>query len=148
MKERPLNAYAKKTGKYAIIGTLASESQRRMESWLRRGCNAFYKKNPSSQPLSIFTEQDILQYLLRYKLPYASVYGDIITDKKGRLRMSGEQRTGCIFCPVSCHRDKINRFQRLAVTHPKLHDYVINTLGLKELLDFIGVPYGAMEGGA
>jgi len=112
-----------------------------MESWLRRGCNAFDKKYPSSQPISIFTEQDILQYLRSYKIPYASVYGNIVENKKGRLRMSGEQRTGCIFCPVGCHLDKENRFQRLSVTHPRQYDYVINKLGLGGLLDYVGVTY-------
>lgn len=141
IKEKPLNNYAKQTGKYPIIGTMAAESRRRMESWLQRGCNAFDKKLPSSQPISIFTEQDVLEYLRRYKIPYASVYGDILEDKKGKLRMSGERRTGCIFCPVSCHLDKVNRFQRLASTHPKQYDYVINKLGLGELLDYVGVAY-------
>jgi len=84
-KEKPLNDYAKQSGKYPIIGTMAAESRRRMESWLRRGCNAFDKKYPSSQPISIFTEQDVLMYLRRYNIPYASVYGNIVADKKGRL---------------------------------------------------------------
>ena len=141
IKERPLNRYTKQTGKFPIIGTMAAESRRRMESWLRRGCNAYDKRFPSSQPISIFTEQDVLEYLRRYNIPYASVYGDIVEDKNGKLKMSLEQRTGCIFCPVGCHLDKNNRFQRLARTHPKLHDYVINTLGLGGLLDYVGVAY-------
>jgi 3'-phosphoadenosine 5'-phosphosulfate sulfotransferase (PAPS reductase)/FAD synthetase len=142
MKENPLNEYSKRTGKYPFIGTLAVESRRRKESWLRRGCNAYGKKHPSSQPLSFWTEEDILRCTLEYNIPYASVYGEIVEDKKGRLYTTGERRTGCCFCPVSCHRDKVNRFQRLAVTHPKLHEYVIYTLGLHELLDYIGVDYG------
>jgi len=140
-KEKPLRDYAKQSGKYPIIGTMAAESRRRMESWLRRGCNAFDKRYPSSQPISIFTEQDVLMYLRRYNLPYASVYGDIVADKKGRLSTTLEKRTGCIFCPVSCHLDKQNRFERLKTTHPKHYDYVINTLGLGGLLDYAGVPY-------
>jgi len=140
-KEKPLNEYAKQSGKYPIIGTMAAESRRRMESWLRRGCNAFDKKYPSSQPISIFTEQDVLEYLRRYNIPYASVYGDIVADKKGRLSTTGEKRTGCIFCPVGCHLDKHNRFERLKTTHPKQYDYVINTLGLGGLLDYAGVSY-------
>jgi 3'-phosphoadenosine 5'-phosphosulfate sulfotransferase (PAPS reductase)/FAD synthetase len=92
--------------------------------------------------MSFWTEQDVLRYLRHFGLPYASVYGEIAEDKNGKLYTTGEQRTGCIFCPVGCHLDKVNRFQRLAVTHPKLHDYVINQLGLRELLDFVGVDYG------
>ncbi|MCL2194366.1 MAG: phosphoadenosine phosphosulfate reductase family protein, partial [Oscillospiraceae bacterium] len=128
MKERPLNAYVKASGKHPIIGTMATESRRRKESWLRVGCNAFDTKRPSSKPLSFWTEQDILRYLREFGVPYASVYGDIVEDEKGKLCTTGEQRTGCVFCPVGCHLDKINRFERLAKTHPKLHDYVINQL--------------------
>jgi len=141
MKERPLARYQKQTGKAAIIGTMAAESQRRKHAWLQTGCNAFDAKRPLSKPLSFFTEQDILRYLKEFHIPYASVYGDIVADKKGRLHTTGETRTGCIFCPIGCHRDKVNRFQRLATTHPKLYDYCINTLGLGELLDYVGVEY-------
>jgi 3'-phosphoadenosine 5'-phosphosulfate sulfotransferase (PAPS reductase)/FAD synthetase len=140
MKEQPLDAHAKLTGKFPIIGTMASESRRRTESWLKHGCNAYSKKLPSCQPLSFWTDNDILHYIKRFNIPYASVYGDIVEDKKGNLTTTLEKRTGCIFCPVSCHLDKVNRFQRLAKSHPKLHYYVINTLGLGELLDYIGVP--------
>ena len=34
-----------------------------------------------------------------------------------------------------------NRFQRLKVTHPKLHNYCINKLGMGEVLDYINVKY-------
>jgi len=142
MKETPFREYTKKTGKQPIIGTMASESRRRKESWLRRGCNAFDKKWPSSQPISFWTEQDVLRALRDFDIPYASVYGDIIQNKKGILSTTGEKRTGCCFCPVSCHLDKVNRFKRMKTTHPKLYDYVIYTLELYKLLDFVGVDYG------
>jgi len=143
MKENPLIRYAKQSGKAEIIGTLAAESHRREQAWLQTGCNAFDSKRPVSKPISFWTEQDILRYLRDFHIPYASVYGDIAEDKKGRLHTTGETRTGCIFCPIGCHRDKVNRFQRLAVTHPKLYEYCIHTLGLAELLDYIGVDYGS-----
>lgn len=34
-----------------------------------------------------------------------------------------------------------NRIQRLAVTHPKLWEYCVYKLGLKEVMEFIGKPY-------
>lgn len=141
MKERPLDRYQKQSGKAPIIGTLADESQRRKQAWLQTGCNAFDAKKPLSKPLSFWTEQDILRYLRDFNIPYASVYGDIVEDEKGKLATTGETRTGCVFCPIGCHRDKVSRFQRLAITHPKLYDYCINTLGLGELLDYVGVGY-------
>ena len=33
-----------------------------------------------------------------------------------------------------------NRFQRLAVTHPQLHAYCMENLGMKRVLEHIGVP--------
>ena len=33
----------------------------------------------------------------------------------------------------------INRFQKLAITHPKLHSYAINDLGYREKLAYIGI---------
>lgn len=48
--------------------------------------------------------------------------------------------TGCIFCPIGCHLD--NRFQQLHKTHPKLWEYVMNQLHLKEFLDYVGEQRG------
>jgi len=54
----------------------------------------------------------------------------------------GEKRTGCIFCMFGVHLEKEpNRFQRMAKTHPKLYNYCMNKLGLKEVLKYIGVEY-------
>ena len=140
IKEKPLLQYHRRTGNFPIVGTLADESRRRTEAWLRTGCNAFDAKHPVSKPLSFWRESEILFCLKEFNIPYASVYGDIVTDKK-RIYTTGETRTGCIFCPVGCHLDKVNRFERMARTHPKLHDYCINRLGLGKLLDFAGVRY-------
>ena len=142
MKKKPANEYGKKTGKKAIIGTRADESQQRVATWLKQGCNAFDNKNPISQPLSFWTEQDILQYLKQFNIPYASIYGDIVENEHGKLMTTGVSRTGCMFCMFGVHLEKEpNRFQRMAVTHPKQYDYCINKLGIGKVLDYIGVPY-------
>lgn len=47
-----------------------------------------------------------------------------------------------MFCGFGVHLEKgENRFQRMALTHPKQYDYCINRLGLGEVLDYIGVDY-------
>ena len=149
MKKKPSKQYAKKTGRKPIVGTMASESRLRYTSWLQHGCNAFDKGNPSSQPLSFWTEQDILHYIKKYNVPYCSVYGDIVFDEKvdgenvldgqinmidylgsyeegDRLTTTGCDRTGCIFCMFGCHLEKEpNRFQRLKETHPRQYEYCI-----------------------
>lgn len=145
MKERPAKRFAKKTGRVPVIGTMACESQARRLEWLRNGCNAFESKEPISKPLSFWTEQDILEMLVRYKIPYASVYGEILQDENGKWHTTGCQRTGCMFCGFGCHLEKEpNRFQKLKQTHPKVWDYCMRPvekggLGMREVLEYIGV---------
>lgn len=145
MKKKPVQMYNKDTGRKPMIALLACESLKRRNDWLKTGCNAFDKKNPQSQPMAFWTEQDVLQYLKEYNVPYASVYGDIIEDENGRLKTAGCHRTGCIFCGFGCHLEKEpNRFQMLKITHPNLWEYCMKPwdeggLGMKEPLEFIGV---------
>ena len=145
MKKKPLKKYAKISNKYAYVGTMACESAIRKQNWLRTGCNAFNNKEPISQPLSFWTEQDILQYLKQFNIPYASIYGDIVENEHGKLMTTGISRTGCMFCMFGVHLEKSpNRFQRMAVTHPQLYDYCINELGCGKVLDYIGVDYSPL----
>lgn len=150
MKKRPIHKYEKETKRKPIIATMASESINRKTAWMKNGCNAFEAKKPKSQPLSFWTEQDILLYLKIHNVPYCSVYGDIVIDEKvdgenvlegqinlidyldcheetDKLKTTGCSRTGCIFCMFGCHLEKEpNRFQRLKETHPKQYKYCIS----------------------
>lgn len=142
MKKSPMKQYQHKYKLYPVLGTLAEESRVRKQAWLRHGCNAFDSKNPSSQPLSFWTEQDVLAYIVKYNLPIASVYGDVVNvDSDGNecspiditgqigchLKCTGCERTGCIFCGFGFHLERDEtRFQRLAKTHPRQYDYSIN----------------------
>ena len=147
MKKRPALKYAKQTGRKQIVGTLACESRLRQQVWMKNGCNAFEAKKPSSQPMSFWTEQDVLHYIKKFNVPYCSVYGDIqVKQPEGTeegqmnvidflgcyeqddvLETTGCTRTGCIFCMFGCHLEKEpNRFQRLKETHPRQYDYCIN----------------------
>ena len=140
MKKKPAHDYHKKTGKVPFIATMAEESRLREQHYLQSGCNGFKNKIPTSTPIAFLTEQDILEYIDTYKIPIASVYGDVI--KTDKYHTTGCQRTGCMFCGFGCHLEKYpNRFQRLAETHPKQYDYIINTLGMGKVLDFINVEY-------
>lgn len=157
MKKAPAKKYAKTTGRKPILGTMASESSLRYSKWLQNGCNAFNGKNPSSQPMSFWTEQDVFQYIKKYDVPYCSVYGEIVPVDEGTLlKTTGCDRTGCIFCMFGCHLEKEpNRFQRLKETHPRQYEYCIGGgeyvdgkwqpskegLGLGKVLDYINVKY-------
>ena len=139
MKERPIRKYARAGGLHMILGTMASESMRR--AYLKTGCNAYGKRDPTSQPMSFWTEQDVLTYLKMTGISYASVYGEIV-EQNGKLTTTGAKRTGCMFCMFGVHLEKQpNRFQRMALTHPKQYEFCIHKLGCGAVLDFLGVPY-------
>ena len=126
MKKSPAKNFEKETNKKPITAIMTEESKLRTTKWLQKGCNAFDGKRPISNPMSFWTEQDILQYIKRYNLPIATVYGDVVyeTDK---LTTTGCKRTGCIFCAFGCHLEKNpNRFQMLKETHPRQYEYCIN----------------------
>lgn len=141
MKKTPAKDFEKHTGKKPIIATMAEESGLREQKWLQNGCNAFDTKRQTSQPMSFWTEQDILQYIKEYNIPICSVYGDIVYAEDPeqmriedfgvncgmeKLATTGCDRTGCIFCGFGCHLEKEpSRFQRLKETHPRQYQYCI-----------------------
>ena len=136
MKKTPSHDYAKRTGKVVITGQTADESALRTQQWLRNGCNGFNLENPVSNPMSFWTEQDVLQYIKQNNLPIASVYGEVVyAENEGQERMfdvgeklktTGCDRTGCVFCGFGCHLEKEpTRFQRLKETHPRQYEYCI-----------------------
>lgn len=165
IKKHPCRQYERETGQKPIIATMTCESQQREMGWLKTGCNSF--ESGRSQPMSFWTEQDVLQYLKLTGLPYASVYGDITerdiqlelfdTGKPKELITTGCRRTGCMFCMFGIMSDATpNRFQRMKQTHPKLYEYCIgggyynengilkpdkHGLGIGKVLDYINIPY-------
>lgn len=162
MKKNPVKKYGKETGRKAYVATMATESRQRESQWIKFGCNAYEAKNATSKPLSFWTEQDVLHYIKRFNVPYCPVYGDIRVkhdpeavenqinlidylecyEPEDTLETTGCTRTGCMFCMFGCHLEKEpNRFQRMKNTHPKQYEYCMDKLGLKEVLDYIGVPY-------
>jgi hypothetical protein len=47
-----------------------------------------------------------------------------------------------MFCAYGITQDGTpNRFQRMKKTHPKQYAYCMEQLGMKEVLEYIGVPY-------
>lgn len=141
MKKKPMYAYEKKTGKVPILGQLADESLKRETAWLKTGCNAFDAKRPQSNPMAFWTEQDVLEYIKRYNIPIAAVYGEVVYQAEPEqmrledygvkncgtepLCTTGLDRTGCIFCAFGAHLDKESRFERLKQTHPRQYEYCI-----------------------
>lgn len=160
MKKRPFAVFEKKSGKKALNGMMAEEGRRRQTSYVLYGCNAFDLKHPASRPLMTWTEQDVLRYIKREALEIPSVYGEIVPVPMngdtagqcemfgdGRLMTTGCERTGCMFCMFGVHLEKEpNRFQRMKITHPAIYRYCLKPwneggLGMKPVLDFLGVKY-------
>ena len=153
MKKKPAHDYEKETGRKPIIATMASESVMRTQKWLQDGCNAFNVTRPHSNPMSFWTEQDVLLYIKENNLPICSVYGEVVTDyeamgqcenqmsfadfgifdnERPLLKTTGCQRTGCVLCGFGCHLEKESRFLRLKETHPKFHNllYILKNNGV------------------
>lgn len=169
MKKKPMNNYVKAERRVPITAVMCEESNARTRAWFQSGCNAFTAKKPASQPMAFWTENDVLMYLFLYRVPYASVYGEIRctyngkdcppraarrclttypeSEKKFRFYTTGEHRTGCMFCAFGAHLEKSpNRFERMKITHPKQYDYCMRPteqhgLGMAAVLDYIGVKH-------
>lgn len=92
MKKNPAHSYHKKTGRNPIIATMASESRLRTQKWIENGCNGFDLKIPTSNPMSFWTEQDVLLYIKLYGKDMVKrkinnhddvmFYGNRIVDRK------------------------------------------------------------------
>lgn len=158
MKKDPAKLFEKQSGKKPMVATMACESALRKTQWMKAGCNSFDSRRPISKPLSFWTDNDILTYIKENGLEICSVYGEIVETGKmipnilndspiPKLTTTKAERTGCMFCMFGCHLDKEpNRFQRMKITHPKQHEFCMKPideggLGLKEVLDYIGVKY-------
>lgn len=130
LKKRPAKKYEKTSGNFSFIGLMAEESNLRNQSYQKYGCNAFDMIRPQSRPMMTWKESDVWEYIKRFNIPYSSIYD------------MGYKRTGCVFCLFGVHMEKEpNRFQRMKKTHPNQWNYCIHNLGLKEILEYINVPY-------
>ncbi len=142
MKKGPAHKFNKESGLKPITGQMACESKLRTQQWLNNGCNGFDMKEPVSNPIAFWTEQDVLRYIRENDVQIPSVYGNIINDDDledgfeqlcldgipaPRLKTTGCFRTGCVYCGFGCHLEKEKtRFQRLKETHPQLYNYCMN----------------------
>ena len=146
MKKAPMHNYAKKTGKMPMTAQMASESRLRAMNWMKNGCNGFHMKNPISNPMSFWVEQDVLEYIHHYQIPIASVYGEVQAEYQGNkktqknsldagifdegkpiYKTTGCSRTGCVYCGFGCHREKSPNRWELAelLSNPAIVDYMM-----------------------
>ena len=94
--------------------------------------------------MAFWTENDVLEYIFKYKIDYAECYGDIVpqvdeSQIEGQMNLydithnyegcrfctTGCKRTGCIFCLFGI-RQTPNKILQLEKQDKKLADYVLN----------------------
>ena len=109
LKKKPMNKVMGSDG--VFIGTMASDSELRQISYLRTGC--INTTSNQCNPLSIWTKEDVWEFVRRYNIPYCDVY-----DK-------GEKQTGCAYCGFGCHLESGSRFDRLRIREPKRYDQMM-----------------------
>ncbi len=138
MKKEPIHRFERQTGRTQFVGTMASDSKTREKTYLRHGCNAFDTSYPRSTPIGFWTDQDVLACIVENNLRISPVYGEIIRNHSGKLHTTGSRNTGCAFCSFGLHLDDApTRFQRMHDTHPRLWDYCMNRLGMKDVFRYI-----------
>lgn len=147
MKKKPFKQYVKDTGRYPYIGVTQDEGFKRAHQYAHTGCNIYDGTTIKSQPIGFWTKQDVLRYVVKNDIEICSVYGDIRKTPCEEYYLTGEQRTGCMFCAFGAHLEpEPNRFQRMSVTHPRHYALCMRPLeqgglGMAVPLDYIGVPY-------
>jgi 3'-phosphoadenosine 5'-phosphosulfate sulfotransferase (PAPS reductase)/FAD synthetase len=144
LKKQPLKAFQKTHKLFPFIGTLSDDSQLREITYLRTGCNSFNTATPNSTPLSIWTRQDILQYVSAKSLSYPTCYGHIETQAD-KLILTGEQHTGCEGCLFGIRKDP-QRIERIKQTSPARYRYYMDKLDYKNLIPLLLSPPSSQLG--
>lgn len=136
LKKRPFLIYEREHKVSPILGIMASESSMRKTLYVKAGgCNILSGKRPVSNPLSIWNEQDVWNYIKDRKLPIADIY------------YKGAQRTGCMFCGYGCQFKNDNRLKLIYELYPKMYHRFMNytnngtpyRVGLREVLSINGL---------
>lgn len=116
LKKKPFHKYGRDNKVYPILGVMADESMMRQTMYIKQGqCNVFGgQRKTKSMPLSIWTEQDIWDYIKERNLPISDIYN------------KGAKRTGCMFCGYGCQFKNDNRLQLVYDMYPKFYKMFMN----------------------
>ena len=151
MKEGPLHEHQKKHNIWPFLGMMQIEGGQRRYSLRKYGCNYVGKNTARSCPLNHFSRQDLLQLVLDLDVPVPEIYGTIERDKKGKLRTTKAQRTGCVMCGFGLHLEKRpHRFDRIYYADPKKWNFWMNSCctdeagnkyGWGRVCDYVGIEW-------
>lgn len=134
LKERPSEKVQKKLGVDGVfLGIMASESRRRRFLTLDYGELYQVKSNKmwKCNPLAIWTDDDIWEYIRQYNVPYATLYDKGYVNEYGRKVC--HKRNGCMFCGMDI-RFPDNHLAIMRRTHPKAWKTVMLKKGLGAVL--------------
>jgi 3'-phosphoadenosine 5'-phosphosulfate sulfotransferase (PAPS reductase)/FAD synthetase len=123
-KEKPAKDLHKALGVDLIfLGIMAHESRRRKFNWCDYGDFHWNKKEKiwKVHPLSVWLEEDILEYHRRFNTPMCDLYA------------MGHRRNGCWPCGMDI-AFKNNHLAALRLSHPKLWRFLMIDKGLGEEL--------------
>lgn len=144
----------KKDKRPSFIGTMASESFMREKSWYNFGCNIFHKNKLMSRPLSIWTSENIWEYIKKNKILVNPAYNFDYNANEQNLRF---ERLGCSACPFGSSMEELiykrkykntdtdewffdnsykimNRFEKLKEYSPALYKSQIWLTGMYKVL--------------
>ena len=125
MKIRPVLKYHKETRRAGYVGTMADDSNSRRKQYLQHGCYLDHLRVPRCTPIAFWRNEDVWQYLHEQRVPYCSIYD------------TGVRHTGCMYCCFGLQAEsRPNRFDIMEHTHPQLHAYCMDKLGLRTVLDY------------
>lgn len=139
LKKLPVKKYERRTKRRPIIGTMAEESNTRRVQYIKDGgCITWKEGKEMCKPLSIFTEKDIWDIIKRDKIEICSIYFD---QEINGVKVTGEKRTGCAYCAFGCHLEPKdnNRYTRLYHREPKRYLSMMDKLGFRDVLEFMGI---------
>jgi len=141
LKKSPFKQYEKETGNKPFIGVLAEESHGRRMEYVKNNCNVFEGNNVSSRPMMVWTEQDVLEYIVNNDLSIAGVYGEIVKEDD-KYVLTGVKRTGCMACLFGIHKEKSpNRLEQMKISHPKYYKAFLSNATFKKGVEALKIKY-------
>lgn len=121
LKKEPAEKKQEELGVDVIMkGLMAAESHSRLLSFATRGY-IFRSSRPHApeffhvSPLGIWRDEDIWEYIHRFKVPYSPLYDMVYKNSKGEL--CHVKRNGCVGCCTDI-AFKDNHMAALRQTHP------------------------------
>lgn len=147
LKKEPMKTYEKENNLVGrgITAIMASEGGYR--SSLTK-CNVYDGANAKSHPMLFWNDEDVWEYIKTRNVEICSVYYDRKCQINGEeVIINGESRTGCMFCGFGAHLESFpNRFQRMEVTHPRLHRVIVDRMGMGKVMELIDVSVSYFDG--